>query len=675
MAFIIGIDTGGTYTDAVIYDDVNKKVIAKGKAPTTRRDLAEGIGNALDSLPRELCAQAEKAALSTTLATNACIEGRGGRARLMLMGVSEKTLRWIEADKKYGFSFDDVCCVPVKSSFDGKVAKQPDWKAVFAEHGDFLAGAQALATAEVNAVHNGAVLENAARAQFTKRYAVPVVAGSDLAGGLNVMERGATALLNARLLPVIETFMEAVHRAFDARGIKAITYTVRSDGSLMNDDAVRQQPVQTILSGPAASVLGGMALADAQNCLIIDMGGTTTDISVVRDARPVMSGGISIGGWRTQINGVHIDTFGLGGDTRLYIKDSRLMLDTRRVEPLCEVAARWPSVRDDLERLIAERRVHSLPIYEFLYLIRRPDDITHYGEPERRLIDILERGPAMIGSGKFDMYTLNSDRLEAEGVVMRCGLTPTDVMHALGDFNAFDTAAAKLGIRYFVRALPGYGDDEIGEKAFCRDVYLKVKRRLYENIMRVLISVRYGDTIGDDIGDQLKKLIARNWEHRDAPEKDSLFDLRFDAPCALIGIGAPIHIFLPDVSRAMGVECILPESAEVANAVGAAVADIEASASAEIRAAYEAGGVSGYSVFASDVNRMYQDYDDAVQAAKEIAADLAKRAARLHGALGELNVSFEVQRNFGTVGDGGNVDLGTVVIAHARSLAGRTKRI
>ena len=105
MAIIIGIDTGGTYTDAVVYDNAERRVIAKGKSPTTHDELSVGIGLALDTLPPELLREAEFVALSTTLATNACVEGKGGRARLLMMGTSRKTLEWVGADKKYGLDY------------------------------------------------------------------------------------------------------------------------------------------------------------------------------------------------------------------------------------------------------------------------------------------------------------------------------------------------------------------------------------------------------------------------------------------------------------------------------------------------------------------------------------------------------------------------------------------
>lgn len=616
MAIGIGIDTGGTYTDTVAYELDTGRVLAKGKSPTTKDDLALGIGRALDALPRELLEQAEAAALSTTLATNACVEGRGGRARLVLMGTTRKTLEFIEADRKYGLNYDDVLCLPTGGTFDGKVVDQPDWNAVMDEHDGFFREAQALSVAEVNALHNGAVCETLARDELTRRYGVPFVMASELVSGLNVMERGATALLNARLLPVVDGFMGAVARALSERGLDAPRMIVRSDGSLMGENISRMRPVETILSGPAASVLGGRALAGCDNCLIVDMGGTTTDISIVRDGAPRMTGGISIGGWRTQVKGVFIDTFGLGGDTRLYMRDGRLMLDTRRVEPLCAAAARWPKVRRSLMELLETKRVHTLPIYEFLYLVRKPDDMSRYADSERELVDKLADGPVMIGGGEIDMYALGSERLEGEGIIMRCGLTPTDIMHIRGDFTGFDAETARLAARYFLRTLPQYRDDEDSMRAFCDEVYDLVKRRLFTNIARVLVETTYPDVFKGGIDAQTQALIESRWDERDAPRAKGFFGMELHTEAALIGIGAPTHIFLPDVARALGARCVIPEHSEVANALGAVVADISAAVSVEVRADYEFGGLSGYTIHAPGINSHFDEYDDAVNAAR-----------------------------------------------------------
>ena len=193
-----------------------------------------------------------------------------------------------------------------------------------------------LSVVELDAPINGSGIERTARSILESRYQVPVVLGSDLVNGLNIMERGATALLNARLRPIIEEFVGNVATALTMRGIAVPAMIVRSDGSLMIDSLSRHRPVETILSGPAASVLGGRGLSASENCVIVDMGGTTTDISMIRNGVPAMADrGIRIGGWHTQVSGVFMDTFALGGDSAVRMRNGRLELSRRRALPIC----------------------------------------------------------------------------------------------------------------------------------------------------------------------------------------------------------------------------------------------------------------------------------------------------------------------------------------------------
>ena len=389
MALGIGIDTGGTYTDAVIYDFDKKTVLAKGKTLTTKENLSVGIGNALDALPVGLIRQARLLSLSTTLATNACVENKGGRAKLVLLGTTRKVLDWIDAKSVYGLRNEDVLCIANQCSVDGKTADYPNWDAVIEGEKSWFSDAQALAVAEINAPHNGAAYEKEAKEKLMEAYPVPLVMASELVADLNMMERGATALLNAKLLPIIEDFLAAVNTALAKRQLDIKEMIVRSDGSLMSDNWAQKHPVKTILSGPAASIMGSRRLAACENSLIVDMGGTTTDISIVKDGEPAMTDGIRIGGFRTQIKGVYIDTFGLGGDSRIVAKDNKLILDTRRVQPLCVAAAQWPQIKDDLAALIKGGHTSTMPLYELLYLVKEPQHLQNYSANEAELIEKL----------------------------------------------------------------------------------------------------------------------------------------------------------------------------------------------------------------------------------------------------------------------------------------------
>ena len=662
MAFGIGIDTGGTYTDAVIFDFDTARVMAKAKSPTTHYDLSIGIGLALDALPAELIRTASIVSLSTTLATNACVENKGGRAKLVLVGTEKSTLEKVGADKKYGLNYDDVLCVESAGTFDGRKVEQPDWDRIIDENDAFFSGAEALSVAGLNALRNGGVTEKSARDALTARYKVPFIMAGELAAQLNIMERGATALLNARLLVVIGRFMDAVDRALTRRGITCPRMIVRSDGSLMTDGLARLRPVDTILSGPAASVMGSRALAQAEDCLIVDMGGTTTDISVVKNGLPEMSGGISIGGWRTQIKGVFIDTIGLGGDTRVYMDEGKLRLDTRRVEPLCAAAARWPEIRTALENLLPNMRRHTRQLHEFLYIVRRPDDMGKYTDAEKRLLEKLQDGPKMIGSGELENYGAASDRLEKEGVVMRAGLTPTDIMHIRGDYAAFDSEASRIAARCFMRVMKGYEGEE-GMAKFCEDIYGMVRRRLFENIARVLIETGYPEICKNGVDAQLKAIISRWWENRD---KDAgFFSLLPATKAALIGTGAPTHIFLPDVAKALGMPCIIPENSEVSNAVGAVVADINAAVTVSVTEGISDKKEPGFVVTGPGLREFYPERYDALAAARDAARRLAESEARRRGALGQLDVQVESHDHVAADKDGNAVELGSEITARA----------
>lgn len=658
MSYIIGIDTGGTYTDAVIFDADSRVVLAEGKARTTKDDLSRGISAALDLLPRDIVSKASLAALSTTLATNACVEGRGGRAKLILIGTTPEVLDWIGADDAYGLNRDDVLCINARGSFDGTVLAEVDWDNVLAEHADFFAGVQAIAAAEVFALRNGGAVERRAE-EALAQLGVPVVTAYSLSDGPNIMERGATALLNARLLFVASDFIAAVQRSLAERGIDVPVMIVRSDGGLMSAAMSGSRPVETIMSGPAASVLGGRELAGGENCLIVDMGGTTTDVSVVENGIPAFTDGIAIGKWRTQVKGVRIDTFGLGGDSRLTTADGRLAISEKRVEPISAAAVRFPRIKDTLRSLLCRDRFGTLPYHEGFFLLKDPDDRSLYDYTELTFIDALKReGCIMIGGEGVEPWKLRCARLEDEGVVMRIGLTPTDIMHVKGDFVSGDREAAVLAAEYFSRRL-GYPAGDEGIAAFCADVYEEVERKLYCGLIRAMADRFCDGASGENM------MRAADESFRTRSDRDRFFRTQFTTRATLVGVGAPTHIFLPEVAAALGTTCVVPDHAAVANAVGAAVADVAAEVKVSVSPVYTAFGVDGYIVHSPGGAFIYGTLDESIAAADKAAREAAAAEARRRGAAGELDVSSDVKNSSGRDRDGATVELGVLITARA----------
>jgi N-methylhydantoinase A/oxoprolinase/acetone carboxylase beta subunit len=665
LSIVIGIDTGGTYTDAVIYNREKRQILYKSKSPTTRENLTLGIGQALDGLPASILAQAQSVALSTTLATNACVEHKGCRARLILIGVQEKVMHWIGADQKYGLCYDDVLCVEATYSMDGTVAQTIDWDQVTSAHEAWFSSASALSVAGELAMKNGAVSEKQARDYLKAKYHVPVVMASELANKLNVFERGATALLNARLLPVIQEFTAAVKTALQERGIQAKVMIVRSDGSLMTEDMADMRPVETILSGPAASVRGG-GRGSNDDALIVDMGGTTTDVSILRGGRPVMSdGGITIGGWRTQISGVFTDTFALGGDSAIHVQNGVPVLLAKRVIPLCTAATRWPKIRSDLDRLERSKKRSQLPLHEFLCLMRTPDAQDSYTADEQKLCAVLKAGPVMLFDlPRFGLHPgrLHTQRLESEGILMRCGLTPTDMMHIRGDFTNFDTQASILAAKHVMRHIPRY-DRMTPPAQLAADIYEAVREKLFTNLARILLHDHFPEKMSTAVDNTLEPLIQQIWRER--YNASSFFNLKLDAGIDFIGIGGPTHLFLPQVAEAFGARCIIPEDAEVANALGAASADIDAQASVSISPI--AGGANGYLVHLPTGTRSFETYNAAVAQARTCAMAEAESLAHARGAWGTLTVTASVKDDLVHDAQGAEIYLGTTVTANAQS--------
>jgi N-methylhydantoinase A/oxoprolinase/acetone carboxylase beta subunit len=657
----IGIDTGGTYTDAVVYDFTQQRILGSAKALTTRQDLSIGILEALDKLPREFLKAAELIALSTTLATNACVEGKGGRAKLIFLGGDTKVIN--EFGGKYGLPpAEDMYIQESHSKFSGVIEEEPDWELFHKnvkEGFNHLDGAGIL---EIYAMKNNAVLEKKAKELFQQTYDIPVVCGHELFSDLNCLQRASGTLLNARLFPVIKEFLGAIKKAMAERDMRASVVIVRSDGTLMSEEFAALRPVETLLCGPAASIAGGTWLAKAANCVIIDMGGTTTDMALVKDGAPVKAiEGVSAGKWRTFVQGFSIKTFGLGGDSAVHYADNRLFLEEYRVVPLCITGAKYPSVIEGLRKLVDQRTFHDMYLHEH-YLLVRDIDGERYTEQERRFCEALRGGPRILrdaaAAANTDIYNLRVSRLVQEGAVQICGLTPTDVMHIRGDFSGSSREAALLGAEYAAFNM-GISVEEL-----CARIYGEVKRKLYLNVVKILLEDQHKPYMTKGIGPEAEAFILRAYESAGGGQGNSSLSLSFRTDFPLVGIGAPIHIFLEDVARLLGTRAIIPGHFEVANALGAVAGKIRASYPVEIHPNYNMGGIDDYTVFGFTGNRLFNTLEDAEDFAIREAMAGARAEALKRGARGEIALSYGSSKK-DTDAKGTLVYLGTTVTGYA----------
>lgn len=663
----IGIDTGGTYTDAVIYDLETQEIKASAKSLTTRDDLKRGITKALEKLPQEELKQAKGLALSTTLATNACVEDKGGRAKLIFIGVSEKTFD--EVGKSYGIeNKEDVYFLDCVISNAGAAGTQPDWEQFKKEVPKLLKGYAGVSVVQLFSKKFGGNYEILAREIIRETFHGPIVLGKDLFSDLNAIKRGAGALLNARLISVVHDFLEAVKEVFGGYGISVPPVIVRSDGSLMNEELACERPVETLLCGPAASIIGAMHLAKEENAMIVDMGGTTTDVAIIEDkmARKVLDG-IHIGSWKTFVKGLFVDTFGLGGDTAVHFdKLKRIYLENYRIVPISDLASKYPQVVPRLEELLLKGERDEFFRYEFLVLVKEPEDMSGYNRQEQELCQALKAGPMILDDAAAavnkDLYNFHTERLEREGILIRAGLTPTDAMVLKGDYKEFSPRAARLAVRY-VAGVIKTPREKIADR-----IYDLVMKRLYCNLVRILLQTDENAFQGTELDGQMERLIALSYVQkarqfsRNHPDKKLILGeagtekemhmtgMDFQTAYTLVGVGAPTHIFLEPVAEMLGTHAVIPPHAAVANAVGAIVGNVTAVVEAEICPVYTTVGIDSYQVVFAGETQKFEEYEEAYAFLEKRGTELAGVEAYRRGAKGELT-SRIIQKSRGRISD------------------------
>ena len=258
-----------------------------------------------------------------------------------------------------------------------------------------------------------------------------------------------------------------------------------------------------------------------------------------------------------------------------------------------------------------------------------------------------------------DIYTLNVSRLLKEGVVQLCGLTPTDIMHIKGDFGRYSREASYLGAQ-FVASNFGLTVEQL-----CEDIYDKIKRKIYTNVVEVLLENKYPEYMEQGISADVEKFIDRNYENsKNHSNDDQLLSMMFRTNYTLIGIGAPIHIFLKDVAKRLGTVSIIPEHSEVANALGVAVGNISVTYEVEIHPSNSLEGICSYTVFADERPVQFEELEDAEKFAEEEAKKGAYAEALRRGVQGDITIDCYSSQQKGKI-KGGTVYLGSKVGAHA----------
>jgi len=584
MALLLGVDTGGTYTDAVLIED-DTRVVASAKALTTRHDLAVGVGAAIDAVLDESKASSTDIAmvsLSTTLATNALVEGQGGRVGLVFIGFSKRDLA--RQGLEDALKGDPVIILTGGHDHTGGEAGVLDEVALRAElavHGKTVSGfAVASQFATRNPSHELRV-RDIIRDMTDK----PVSCSHDLSAKLNGPKRAMTALLNARLIGMIDHLISAVEGLLQTKAINAPFMVVRGDGALISADQARVSPIETILSGPAASIVGARWLTEERDAIVSDIGGTTTDVAVLRDGRPIIDPlGARVGEFRTMVEAVAMRTTGLGGDSQVHITTSGLAaavtLGPRRVMPVSLLAMDWADVvHGALDAQLASSTIGEFD-GRFVLAVQRADVST--GGVIGREATLMER----IGDQAWPMGKVVHNRMElgtlqtlvGRGLVMMSGITASDAAHVLGRLDAWDSNAAEKALELFSRQRTGNGNRLSPNTA---DLAQMIIDQLTEQTAEALLETAFSED-GFDFGLPAKELAQHVLTKQGMAHHRGLMAIDAGLNLPLIGLGASAHSYYGAVGKRLNTKVIVPDYAGVANAIGAVVGQISMRVSGQI---------------------------------------------------------------------------------------------
>ncbi|MBC2716142.1 MAG: hydantoinase/oxoprolinase family protein [Desulfobacteraceae bacterium] len=592
----LGIDAGGTYTDIILLDQTTGHIISRHKSPTTRPDPSTGIKSGLDGLNNPDFDSVEMVSLATTFATNAIVEETGAEAGLILIGY-EKTPEIIPKGTR-------VLHLKGGHSVKGDEQEPLDLETLDKKLKSFVKGLQTVAIAGFFSIRNPEH-EDLVTAKIKSFCDLPVIQGHRLSMRLDAIKRAATVWLNARLIPIIRNLIRSCQKVLADYKIQAPLMVVRSDGTLMSAHMAVERPIDTLLSGPAASILGAKHLAGVDECLIVDMGGTTTDIAILSNGRVKISSqkGARVGKWETHVEAAQVRTIGLGGDSLIHVEKRRnLRVGPRRVIPLCVQADKDERIIHHLTSVLERIRYvpckGANPCSFFIQNSPRKS-----GSPEL----ISEYNLWIKNDGLF-VYNLIEQ--ETKGLYFRTALTPTDLRVARGEFCLGNPEASRLALRIFAEYM------EMSEEALSLMVNDHIQQKL------CLETVAF--VSGKD--KEFFNGLGPRWYNASNNGRQARIDLDLQVTLTapVVGLGAPAHSCMPHAFEHINTDTLLPEGYDVSVAVGSVIGMVDKTYKGLIRA----NGSNTFDLFTPKARKNCNSLEEAVALGRTIMEDLARDEMR-----------------------------------------------
>ncbi|MFP4654071.1 MAG: hydantoinase/oxoprolinase N-terminal domain-containing protein [Methanohalobium sp.] len=592
MKYSLGIDAGGTYTDAVLMRNNDGVIVNFNKSLTTYPDLIEGVKNAIYGLDQSYLKDIYIVSVSTTLATNTVLERTGYPVGLILVGKYEVPE---DLDVEY------YVVVNGGHTTRGDEYSELDEKKV----ADFVKrvkdNVSAFAVSSYFSVRNP---DHELRIKQIIRDLTdyPVVCGHELSQDLGVYERGVTAYLNAQLLPITTRFIQSVRFETERRFINAKMRMLKCDGSIVGIKEALEKPIELIFSGPSASLMGASYLTNLDSCAVIDIGGTSTDVSLMENGLPELTEtGALVGGWQTKVRALRMETSAMGGDSHVWVKNQKIHIGPRRVIPLCVAAEKYPGLVDKLkkERIPSNKQLTE-NIQPTIFYIKTEEEPIHLTEPESIILEKIKNNePASINDILQETSTpdifLNS--LTQKRLIQAIGFTPTDALHILGDYERWNINAAHIGATLLSRVA-----NTLNYK-FCRSVKDKVTHTLALNVISFIFK--------NVQKSEIDKILHNT----------NLSKFKLLVPLVLIGASA--RVYQSDLNSLIDADIRVPEFAEVGNAVGAVAGKGIKRVYILLKSVYNYENDEVRTIVFSPGRRdEFSDYDDALDFARKIGHEL-----------------------------------------------------
>ncbi len=446
----------------------------------------------------------------------------------------------------------------------------------------------------------------------------PVTCSHQLSAKLNGPKRALTAVLNAKLVGKIAQLIAACEQHMERLKLNAPLMVVRGDGALISAEMVRERPIETILSGPAASIVGARWLTGKTDALVSDIGGTTTDVALLRNGLPEIDpNGASVGGHRTMVEAVAMRTTGLGGDSEVHVfdeeKSDRLRLGPRRLVSVSLLACEHPEmVNKALERALA---TEPGPEHGGRFAIPLGGEASGIPQKERELLSRIDAPIALVDLLKTRMELILLDKLVARGLVILSGVTPSDACHVLGRLNNWNVSAAEKALRLMAKKRINSGK-RVAQSATA--LAHMIVEQLTEQTSICLLEAAFAEdpAFSEESPTALARHLltrAGNRQHKGIIEAS----VRFGVP--VVGLGASAANYYPAVGDRVGCKMILPEHSGVANAIGAVVGQIRQTESGVVTSA----GEGQFMVHLDDGPKQFSDRDTAINV---LEAKLTERA-------------------------------------------------